>query len=86
MKKLSVTELRERSARLSEIKEEIRELADEALALTAGTEEHAAAKSYWYAHIICSLDDDHGFLGKEENIQDSIESLTNRADEIEEGE
>lgn len=57
---------REAVERLEEIKEEIWELADEALRVTreVGDEsDHQYAKGYWYAHIVTALDDESGYVG-----------------------
>ena len=54
---------REDWERLGEIKEEIKELVREAVDLIRDTNEYERAKGYWYAHIVCALDDDHMYLG-----------------------
>ena len=51
------------SDKFEEIKEQIKELLQEALDIVP---EHATsrAESYWYPQIIKALDDDHDYLGK----------------------
>ena len=48
--------------RFEEIIGEISELAEEALNLLP-EDIQESAKSYWYSHILCSLNDDHEFIG-----------------------
>ena len=62
--------------RFEDIIDEIGELLEEAIALLPQGESHIIdrAKSYWYAHIKASLDDDHEFLSKSEcNMYDTLE-------------
>lgn len=62
--------------RLREIREEIRNLLDEAKDLVRGTSEQDRAHHYWYAHARCALDDDHMYLGGSmTTMLDSIEAL-----------
>jgi hypothetical protein len=67
-------------ARLLEIKDEMKELLDEAHGLMLGDEnDHFAlrrAESYWYAHIRMALDTEHGYLGG------SMCSMQNTIDEL----
>jgi hypothetical protein len=62
--------------RLSEIKDEIKYLVEEARVLVHSTSEDARSKAYWYAHITMALDDDHEFLGSgSHTMQDTIDNL-----------
>ena len=59
--------------RFEEIKEQIKELLEEAFDLVP---DHARdrAESYWYAHISMALDEDHGYIGGSMcSMQDTIE-------------
>ena len=61
--------------RLCEIKDDIKQLIEEAMNLIPEPE-HARARGYWYAHIRCALDKDHTFLGGSmRTMQDSIDAL-----------
>ena len=67
---------------LQDIKDEIKELLDQARRLVRGTREEDRAKGYWFAHIRCALDDEHGYLGRSMiTMQDTIDAL--RGDEEE---
>lgn len=73
---------RQAADELAEIKEEMRELLDRALVALKGTSEEDRARSYWYAHMRCALDDDHGYLGGSMvTMQDSIDALGGREDD-----
>ena len=67
------------AGRLSEIKDEIKELMDEAKSIVEHSGNNTAwarAKSYWYAHIVMALDDDHMFMGGSmTSMQDTIDEL-----------
>jgi len=68
--------------RFEEIKEQIKELLEEAIDLVP---DHARARAnaYWYAHISTSLDDDHDYMGGSMcSMQDSLEEF----DDVEEDE
>lgn len=70
--------------RLTSIKEEIKELAREAFRLVRGTKEEGRAHSYWYPHIVMSLDDDHSYLGKEmATMQGAVDGLTEELEDDE---
>jgi len=59
--------------RFEEIIGEISELAKEALDLLP-EEAQEGARAYWYSHILCSLNDDHEFLGGSmRHMNDSLE-------------
>ena len=73
-------ELKEKVRRLSEIKDEIKDLINEALDLLDGTDEKDTAYSYWYAHILGALDKENDFLGGSmTNMQDTIDALEEEA-------
>jgi uncharacterized protein Veg len=63
--------------RLAEIKEEMKELLNEAHDILRCGEDYSTlrrAESYWYAHILTSLDSDHGYLGSSMcTMQDTID-------------
>ena len=57
----------EAAERIMEITEEIRELVQEAMDLVRenGSDlTREGARSYWYAHILMNLNNDHGYLGR----------------------
>ena len=59
--------------RFEEIIGEISELAKEALDLLP-EDIQENARSYWYSHILCSLNDDHEFIGGSMlHMNDSLE-------------
>ena len=59
--------------RFEEIIGEISELAEEALNLLP-EDIQESAKSYWYSHILCALNDDHDFIGGSTlHMNDSLE-------------
>ena len=59
--------------RFEEIIGDISELAKEALSLLP-EDIQESAKSYWYSHILCSLNDDHEFIGGSMlHMNDSLE-------------
>ena len=59
--------------RFEEIIGEISELAKEALDLLP-EDVQEGARSYWYSHILCSLNDDHEFMGGSMlHMKDSLE-------------
>ena len=67
--------------RFEEIKEQIKELLEEAIELVP---DHARdrADSYWYAHISMALDEDHGYMGGSMcSMQDTIEEWNEEDDE-----
>lgn len=71
--------------RLQEIKDEMKELLDEARRIVRGTSEDARAKAYWYGHIACALDSDHSFLGGNScTMQETCDRLSGQVDEDEE--
>jgi len=62
--------------RLIEIKDEIKELVNEARDTINSTSEAERARAYWYAHILCALDSDNDYLGGSMvTMQDSIDAL-----------
>jgi hypothetical protein len=75
-------EMMEKTNRLQEIIEEIKELVGEAEEMVAGTSEEASAGAYWIPHILGALDKDHGYLGGSmQTMQDSINELLGMKDE-----
>tara|TARA_B100001057_G_scaffold475028_1_gene541356 strand:+ start:82 stop:351 length:270 start_codon:yes stop_codon:yes gene_type:complete len=67
--------------RLKEIKEQIKELLEEAINLVPD-HERARAKCYWYAHISMALDEDHGYLGSSMySMQDTIKEFDEAEEE-----
>ena len=72
--------------RFEEIKEQIKELLDEAFDLVPD-HARARAESYWYAHIAMALDEDHGYLGGSMcSMQDTLEEFDEEDEEDEEDE
>jgi glycine/D-amino acid oxidase-like deaminating enzyme len=70
--------------RFEEIKEQIKELLDEAFDLVPD-HARARAESYWYAHISMALDEDHGYLGGSMcSMQDTLEEFDDVEDEEDE--
>jgi len=70
--------------RFEEIKEQIKELLDEAFDLVPD-HARARAESYWYAHISTALDEDHGYLGGSMcSMQDTLEEFDEEDEEEEE--
>lgn len=74
--------------RLSEIKDEIKELMSEAKKIIRQHCEPITwerAKSYWFAAMSMALDNEHDYLGKEPfTMQDAIDELDDYVDEEEE--
>ena len=69
--------------RFSEIIENIDELMEEAINLLPENIV-GKAKSYWYAHILCAINDDHEFLGGSmHHMQNSLDEWIEQ-DEVEE--
>ena len=68
--------------RLVEIKEEIKELINEARDIFARTKASGRFEGYPYAHIIGALDKDHGYLGGSFiTFQECIDEIENEEDE-----
>jgi len=79
MENTKTEKIQERIEELDHIKEEIRYLVQEALAV-AGDDD--TAKRTWFARILTALDDDHEFLGKASHtIQDTIDELIEKLNE-----
>lgn len=49
--------------RFEEIKDQIKELIDEAIDLVPSSGVKERARSYWYSQIVTALDDDHEYMG-----------------------
>ena len=63
--------------RLEEIRDELKELANEAFGLVSGTPVEGRAKGYWYASILTAIDDDNEFMGgSSHSLQDSIDGMS----------
>lgn len=67
---------------LEDIKDNIKGLAHDAMRAIEqldnayGRPSAARAKAYWFAHIVCALDNDHMFLGGSmTTMQDSIDEI-----------
>lgn len=75
-------------ARLGEIKDQIKELMDEAESLVRrhGTSiVKERAKSYWVPHILMALDNDHEYLGGDAfTMESAANALDNGEDDEEE--
>ena len=80
----------EAGERILDIKEEIIDLLQEAMDLMReqGSDiERERARSYWYAHIRMSLDEDHGYLARGNcTMEDSARELMADEEDDEEGE
>jgi len=65
--------------RMEEIKEEIKELLHESRYILKNADDritYERASSYWLAHIVTALDNDHDYLGGSMcTLQDSIDEL-----------
>lgn len=69
--------------RLREIKDEIKELLNEAYRTVEWTSEGRRAKAYWYAHMVTALDSDHGYLGGSMcTMEESIEALDSQIGDL----
>ena len=77
MDSCGVIKMLEDQERFEEIIGEISELAKEALDLLP-EDIQENARSYWYSHILCALNDDHEFLcGSMFHMNDSLEGWRN---------
>jgi hypothetical protein len=72
--------------RLEEIKNKIKNLAQEAMEIVRGTSEYERARAYWYGHLVMSLDDDHMYVGHNTNMEDTIEALRSQVEDEDEEE
>ena len=76
-----MTTVTEDQERFEEIIDEISVLAKEALDLLP-EELQSSAKSYWYANILCALNDDHEFLGGTMfHMNDSLEEWSSNSND-----
>jgi hypothetical protein len=74
----------ENAERLTEIKDEIKALMDEALQIVRRADHmtYEQARAYWYPHLIMALDKEHGYLGGSMfTMQDAIDALKHEDDE-----
>ena len=70
--------------RFEEIKEQFKELLEEAIDLVPH-HARARAESYWYAHISTSLDNDHDYMGGSMcSMQDTLEQFYEEEEDEEE--
>lgn len=68
--------------RFEEIKDQIKELLNEALDLVPEGGAKARAKAYWYPHIITALDNDHEYMGGSMcSMQDTLEEFCDEDEE-----
>jgi hypothetical protein len=69
---------------LGEIQSQILELVDQARGLLRRNDLQGAlmrAESYWIAHVITAVSNDHGYLGKSMvSLQDTIDEIKNDDD------
>ena len=71
--------------RFEEIIGEIQELLNEALDLVPEGYARSRAKSYWYAHMIMNVTDDHEYMGGcMVGMQDTLEEFDEEDEENEE--
>ena len=71
--------------RFEEIIGEIKELLEEALDLVPEGYVRSRAESYWYAHMIVNVTDDHGYMGGSMcSMQDTLEEFDEEDEEDEE--
>jgi hypothetical protein len=60
---------------MEELKEDIKQLVEQLYNMVS-PQEQAAAKSYWYPHIMMALDSDHQWLGGSmTTVQDTIDAM-----------
>ena len=89
--KLTATEAEEITGRLVELKQEMKELMGEAQDLIRGTGMvYERARSYWLAHILTNLDDEHEWMSREtytmQSAIDELEAIAEHADDEDEDE
>ena len=71
--------------RFEEIIGEIKELLEEAIDLVPEGITRSRAKSYWYAHMIVNVSDDHEYMSSSmHSMQDTLEEFDDEDDEDEE--
>ena len=72
--------------RFSEIMQEIKDLVNEAVAITKAHDDmtYQRAKGYWAAHIAMAVDKDHGYLGSSMfTMEDALNDLESLDEEFE---
>ena len=68
--------------RFEEIIGEIKELLEEAIDLVPEGITRSRAKSYWYAHMIVNVSDDHEYMSSSmHSMQDTLEEFDDEDDE-----
>lgn len=90
MDKVALENKVQTAERLGEIKDEMKQLAQEAIDMVRrlgyDSQIYNRAKGYWYAHIVMALDKEHDFLGGSMcSMQDTIDELTEEAESEEQG-
>ncbi len=81
---MDAKELRQRTEKLYDLKEELEEVLENIRQALRGTPEESAAKSYWFAHIRTALDKDHGYLGGSFlTMQETIDAMDEAATDAE---
>ena len=71
--------------RFEEIIGEIKDLLEEALDLVPEGMSRSRADSYWYAHMIVNVTEDHGYMGGSMcSMQDTLEEFNDIDDEDDE--
>ena len=68
--------------RFEEIIDEIKELLEEAIDLVPEGVARSRAESYWYAHMIVNVSEDHEYMGGSmHSMQDTLEEFDDDEDE-----
>ena len=68
--------------RFEEIIDELKELLEEAIDLVPEGVARSRAESYWYAHIMCAINDNHEFLGVSMyHMQDCLDEWMEQEDD-----
>ena len=68
--------------RFEEIIDEIKELLEEALDLVPEGYVRSRAETYWYAHMIVNVTEDHGYMsGSMCSMQDTLEEFDEEEEE-----
>ena len=68
--------------RFEEIIDEIKDLLEEAIDLVPEGTARSRAQSYWYAHMIVNVSEDHDYLGGSmHSMQDTLEEFDDEDEE-----